>query len=295
MPWRVKDIGPGPDLDHLLTGATAKFTRANLHAYTLCKQAPKQPEGIDTLDQLDPNATEHVLTLIWEIRYPWFPTIFGDAVHNFRTCLDHLLCGLILMTGRRLKGREQFPIMLFDPAHPRTDKERAVAKAYGWLLGRIAEPQRAILDGVQPYKGSDPGAHTLAVLNRLDNDDKHVQLTPHLVVPTDFRLDVTAVADCSISKVEKTVGAELNVGAEIGRVFYTATGAEPQISVKTRMTPEIRLEKGGREVFSWILEVQEFLLHELLEPLVPNFVRRGGDAFVAMTPPAQAGPSPSKG
>lgn len=117
----------------------------------------------------------------------------GDAVHNLRSALDHLVIAL----GAEDRHKAGFPIEDTDPWALRPDGT-FVAKAH--LRGRFDQALKgcsleaqAAIKALQPYQpGSNarypsPGGfiahglsdvdHPLAMLRRLDNADKHRQLT----------------------------------------------------------------------------------------------------------------------
>jgi hypothetical protein len=89
--------------------------------------------------------------------------IIGDAVHNLRASLDHLVWHVVKTTGGtpRVGPRgTSFPI-LDQPGRP---------------FSGISKELWGLLDEVQPYKRPKPPNHELAVLHKLDIIDKHREL-----------------------------------------------------------------------------------------------------------------------
>jgi hypothetical protein len=91
------------------------------------------------------------------------PIIAGDAIHNLRSVLDHLVWQLILTQGQKPRpGVTGFPITETLEEY-RTPKIRRKIEG----VGPIAE---ATIDALQPYKG---GNDALWRLHCLNNIDKH--------------------------------------------------------------------------------------------------------------------------
>lgn len=90
------------------------------------------------------------------------PLIVGDAVHNLRTALDHLVCELVTRAGKDLTNDTRF-------AFWQTRKE-AVTAINGIVQGVSLDVITSFLEYVQPYKG---GNWPLLVLHALDIADKH--------------------------------------------------------------------------------------------------------------------------
>lgn len=93
--------------------------------------------------------------------------IAGDAVHNTRCSLDHLVCALIEANGGNVTKASQFPI--YDHTPDRRETQRIESN----LAGMADEPQQRI-KGMQPYiDPSSDRARRLVALATLDNQDKH--------------------------------------------------------------------------------------------------------------------------
>lgn len=89
------------------------------------------------------------------------PAIIGDAVHNIRTTLDHLICQLALKAGATDLKPFSFPI--YDS--PPKDETQFARKVQG-----IDPAAIELIKALQPYNG---GPRALWVLSELDNFDKH--------------------------------------------------------------------------------------------------------------------------
>jgi hypothetical protein len=89
--------------------------------------------------------------------------IIGDAVHNLRASLDHLVWHVVKTTGGtpRVGPRGTSFTILDQPGRP---------------FSGISKELWDLLDEVQPYKRPKPANHELAVLHKLDIIDKHREL-----------------------------------------------------------------------------------------------------------------------
>ncbi len=102
---------------------------------------------------------------------PDFMCIVGDVVHNLRCALDFALSDIeFALTGQRTKDVE------FPTYKARDYLERAITKR---LEGKA--PKRVInyiVDSIQPYEGGY--GEPIYQLHRLDIEDKHRLIIPHL-------------------------------------------------------------------------------------------------------------------
>lgn len=113
---------------------------------------------------------------------PELSAIIGDAVHNMRSSLDHLVWLLIRTAGNDPEmGRPQFPMFTRDPfdraAYANTNKWKNALSSWNNQTKGLAPVGVAIIKRMQPYKSTyDPALHPLARLNELSNWDKHREL-----------------------------------------------------------------------------------------------------------------------
>ena len=92
---------------------------------------------------------------------PELPLIAGDALHNFRSTLDHLAWKLVEATGKLPTVKTGFPIFDSEADY----RSRSPKKVEGM---RAITKER--IDNLRPYKG---GYNDLWILHRLDIIDKH--------------------------------------------------------------------------------------------------------------------------
>jgi hypothetical protein len=273
-----------PALDHPLDSALTKFNWANKHAHSHPNLSqPFQPEGIDVAIDLDPEGSEYIHRLEFELELPTLSMIVGDVFHNFRSSLDHLLRGLTLMHGGKPGGRDEFPIHYQDPSTV-TDPCNPAEAIFRKILEPLNDAERTVLQGIQPYKTGDPDAHPLMRLKRLDNTDKHRALHVISVVPADLQFSARPIRDCRLTDIQPVTGGPYEVGTELGRIGYAPEGASPQIHVETRMTPQILLAETGELVVAVIVMIRQFMVQKVFQPLIPNLFKIDG-ALHAEKPP----------
>ncbi len=154
----------------------AKFARASEHLQQLEHAALNYLQHVSTsMDPTsggarqvvsDPITNSYVVTLTLPEPPVEISLMLGDFIHNLRSSLDYLSRELVHAAGRSPIdgiGGTTFPIL-----------KKAANKELDIKPGTWPEA-RAILERVQPY--SDPekrgDRHPLAMLNELDNKDKH--------------------------------------------------------------------------------------------------------------------------
>jgi hypothetical protein len=104
--------------------------------------------------------------------------VAGEAVHQLRTLLDHLVHCLIVANNGKPNGRNGFPIYEVEP------KGRG-QKRFNNLIAGVHPDVRSFILELQPYTTQEPSAHGLALLRMLNDADKHetILLTVARVVP----------------------------------------------------------------------------------------------------------------
>jgi hypothetical protein len=153
--------------------------------------------------EFDPEAGEHVFRATAtpsEAVIRHWGLITGDAVHNLRCAVDHLVWQLACYkTGgaglpgvsKREARRVQFPI---DDAPPALDDPQSFHEHD--QLKHILPEHRALIHEHQPFGSrfdfSHGQMHHFIRLQELSNHDKHRVVTPVLVIPhrfTDYRVN----------------------------------------------------------------------------------------------------------
>lgn len=114
--------------------------------------------------------------------------IFGDILTNLRSALDYLVWQLVVLAGKQPTDRNSFPIVrnLENWRSARSDRLRGVEDR--WIDK---------LNSLQPYHSQDaPDLHPLAILDRVNNINKHRALPLGVVSTAEWRtlIDVEAMA-----------------------------------------------------------------------------------------------------
>jgi hypothetical protein len=103
---------------------------------------------------------------------PCVALILGDAVHNLRSALDHLMWEWIGLDGGQQHRQLYFP----------TGQD---GKSYKRSCDGVDTPSAAVKDLLKSFEAFPGGAgHFLYMTHRLDNADKHTTLTPVIHAPT---------------------------------------------------------------------------------------------------------------
>ena len=95
---------------------------------------------------------------------PRISVLVGEIVYHLRSSLDHLMWGLVTKKHAAPDWKPQFPI-----CYKASDFE---ATRNGIAKG-ITSKARALIEAVQPYHRTPPESHPLAILQTLNNTDKH--------------------------------------------------------------------------------------------------------------------------
>jgi hypothetical protein len=172
---------------------------------------------------------------------PAWPIIYGEALYNLRSALDHLVFQLHVRRYRghelsieRIERMSAFPIR----DKPRKDNSGATLPLSKWPeFGHLAAPERTKIEWLQPYDRWHSSHYppkevirqdrwALRDLERLCNTDKHRDLILGYTIPQ-------AVPVASLNgyglKQHPVFGVTLKTDAEVDR--WTFTTAPPPESV----------------------------------------------------------------
>lgn len=104
----------------------------------------------------------------------------GDAMHNARTSLDHLVCRLVEVAGNTPTNANAFPIWDREPKR-RKDRQR-----YQRLVAGMSQAHAEGIWKLQPFHDlASPNSAKLVALAALDNLDKHQTIIPLLAAVSD--------------------------------------------------------------------------------------------------------------
>jgi hypothetical protein len=153
--------------------------------------------------------------------------IVGDALHNLRSALDHLMLLITLANGQPPGDNLYFPVSDSVAKHAKKQKD---------LLAKIGSTAAIQMDGIKPYKG---GNDDLWRLHKLNNIHKHrllvtvgsafhwvdigPQLHNHLQKAVAGAYEIPPIPRIHLTPANKM--CPLKQGDEL---FVDAPGAEPQ-------------------------------------------------------------------
>jgi hypothetical protein len=148
-----------------------------------------------------PNEATKMIDLVVRLGEPdpQISLLFGDAVHNMRSALDHLVYELVASNQDRPAGVPNHKTM-FPICDTRT-RFQTQAHRRGRITG-VPVDACAVIERAQPFHrreaGQDHRVHPLWVLNQLDNIDKHRRLTLTAGMPLGHQATITR-ADGTVS------------------------------------------------------------------------------------------------
>lgn len=227
-------------------GSWAKFHKAEQHAYVLKDSIGRlfseSNNQVAIAAIFEPKRSEYVVKVggIPNQALEHFGLLIGDAIHNFRGALDHLVWQLALEhhEGRRPPDhrRIQFPIL-----------QRAADFKQRFPSLQVAAEHEPILARFQPYRGGH-GKH-LARLRDLSNEDKHQVLTPLVLLPQDYApLWLQDFGKVTGTTVPERSG-RLRLGSTVLRVaLKPQRGTQPQPVVAGTLKPTVALKHWGHPV-----------------------------------------------
>jgi hypothetical protein len=141
----------------------AKIERAKKHIRDL-EAFVHAPGGNDLHEikaELDPQSGDKVHRVYTRPVPVDVGLLIGDAIHNLRSALDHLVWQLVLAAGNEPDRNTAFPIQESAPA----DETKPSGKVKG------VEPAAVrLIDSLKPYQG---GSDDLWAIHHLDIIDKH--------------------------------------------------------------------------------------------------------------------------
>ncbi|MDQ7246287.1 hypothetical protein [Dongia sedimenti] len=181
---KPQPVRPARDLDpNKYEGPKLKVERAKCHIRNLQAliEAFRASQPYEFITDHDPKTGENIYRVgIKESIPAKASVIIGDALHNLRAALDHLVSDLIRANGKEPNGGTGFPIV-----NRRKDlKPGRISK----IEGVSAKAERFIVR-LKPYNG---GNRALWALHMLDVIDKHAGIIPvaaatvQVVVATPF-------------------------------------------------------------------------------------------------------------
>ena len=239
-----------------LSGCRAKLARAKEHhaglEEVIAKFFYQTSNRVHIGAKLDPSSGYHILRVesapqFIEIQEQ-VSLIFGDAIHNLRSGLDHLVYQLACQnTDNRIQNVRKLQFLISDNLKEFDDRKHS-------CLGEVSPKHVQMIETFQPYHGSQGGSdpyngpyvHQLAFLRDLDNADKHRLLHTVLVQPGGAEFAVPShFYDGGVPQdfTFQHAGELLEVGAEVMRRRFTKKGVPREMPGIGFAVPVVALEE----------------------------------------------------
>jgi hypothetical protein len=231
-----------------LAGCIAKVERAEAHFESLHPKIGAflngEPKPYRFVPEIDMQASKALwrLHVVEEPPLEW-STIAGDYVQNLRAALDHLIWVLVKANGFTPTGGNAFPIFDVEPPDKSGNGERL---KWNRQVHGLHPSAIRFLELCQPYNGPDgPGAHTLAALRTLSNEDKHRTLLPAFVAvaedkPSKLRsLETRDIEKPDIEKLQIRAGRPLKERDVVIEMPVAPTGPDPEVKLKAELPLDV--------------------------------------------------------
>ena len=226
----------------LTSSCRAKIARADEHLHALYRETDGWGDGdpLGIVRQSNPDGSEHLFSLVFKARpdvWRW-AVLLGDALHNLRCALDHIVYALAInQTGMDPPpGDSQlaFPICSSDDYF-----DKAVNR-----ISVLNDSTREAIRKAQPYNRIKPGQWFAPIwwLAQLNDIDKH--RLSHLI-PIAARHDEIRVAAPPGSYRFLWNTGPLIDGAPLLKL--TLSEPDPNVYVDLRCTGAVVLEREGFE------------------------------------------------
>lgn len=188
---------------------------------------------------------------------PIIPILAGEAIHQLRSALDHLVTGMVRARGNSITTDHGFPIT----------KERYVfeeARKRGQIKG-ISLAAQNLIESVQPYNAPDGYASSILwTLHRQDIEDKHRLLLVVNAAAFMHKMQVTAgvrVVDLGLQPPRRLT----KEGVELFRL--TIRDGDADFDPNPEFPPFIAFEEFGtvqlNPVFKALGEARDFVVQTI--------------------------------
>jgi hypothetical protein len=243
-----------------LTSAKAKIARAKVHAEAAGRILQKFV-GPDFYEAV-PEADRKRRLIVRIVKVQTFPAEFalavGDALHNLRSALDHVVyaCAAQPLTSKEERSI-QFPL---------TSTRKAYLLRRNEWLPKVPRNARALVDRFQPHhRRKWPENRLLAQLQAVDNWDKHrrLSITATHVKRSELRVNVVT-GDAQVTK-QVIFSGRVKVGTVLAKfdMANVSEDAQAQVSGKLVVIPVFGVgmpkEVFGLSVLNRMLKIGRFI------------------------------------
>lgn len=266
-----------------LQSAYIKLRRANLHAGIARREARRffsrqtdpsfriEPHGEPSNFQVgDMFGCKLVVAIGWPDLPESFAARFGDAIHNYRSALDHVAWQLVshgLRPPSTLTERGRRSIVF--PAY--TD-ESTFRDRIAIALPGVARTVTDWIEARNQYVGGKSANDALVHVVDLSNNDKHRTLTAIAAAPASLHGNVTFDRCIPLSVEGPDIRPALKEGAELQWWECRITGLNPKVTMKVQPTFDIAVEGGPG--FGYVVdEIRREVLEILNAPEILAAIR----------------------
>lgn len=210
-----------------MEGHWPKIIRAEEHLAAARAEFDFYREGdvYRLIGEFDPNGTDYVLRM--ELRYPpspRFAILIGEFFNCLRSALDHLAFRMVeTHAPARLADPKTIAFPIKESRFDRRGNERPVDNLMAGVAG-IPEGPMTLIETNQPYhRGEDAPWHPLAIIQNLNNIDKHRTL----LLTSSMAAHGTFGFTCQGKLTRSTyIHRILKPGTEIARFDFTLAEAK---------------------------------------------------------------------
>jgi hypothetical protein len=213
-----------------IAGIRCKMTRAKEHldwldeAITKFNEVKPMPYGMSSKG--DPKGAQRIYRLVIQTPIPveW-GVVFGEAIHDMRSALDHSIYQLVIDETKRVRKKGTgFPVF--------TDPDAFRRHGAPQLRG-VGDGPRTFVEKLQPYRHRRKRQDCLALLtlHTFWNQDKHRLVHPWSpqFIGDDVELDETRPGACTMIWSTR----RMHEGAEVCRIVCDPP--DPEVKVKGRL------------------------------------------------------------
>jgi len=172
--------------------------------------------------------------------------LLGDAIHNLRSALDHVVWQLVLLNEKTPGRHNQWPMCRSREQYVEARKRGRDSVKDECLRG-VADKPLAVIDGLQPYRaGARMDEHFLLPLSPLSNVDKHQVIQAGFLGTQDFPEGFLARNEDVGDVLQGTsVAGPLEKDAYIVDCTVEITGPNPQVKMHGNLTLVVGFGEEG--------------------------------------------------
>jgi hypothetical protein len=201
---------------------------------------------------------------------PMIAVIIGEILYDLRSALDHIAVGMAPRSRKRNAG---FPVEMTDPSARDADGNLLNEERHRSFLSKIEgipQDAAAMIMYSQPYNREHSEIETLALLNRLENADKHRELVALGAGVMDIRTVITAPKPA----IQQRADGFREDGAEVAKFKFMEPPPPPESEVKVdvRGTASVAIKVGGLKGNLIMPQTLEILIGWMRDEAIPEFM-----------------------